>query len=237
MMPGDDKLVALFKYESVKDETKSLAEGRPIFYDREMVEIRIPGSKDTKVFPALELSTGWIDNPFTGESKQITYAERFKHQYQQFKAQVAQTKNGTPLEFATFLTEARRSELRAQNVYTVEQLAAIDGAELKNLGPGGREYKNGAEEYLATAKAGAPNLQLAAELEALRARNVVLEEDAKLRAARVGETKTIEGTFDDMTTDQLRDYVTTHTGHVPVGNLKHRELKRMAIEAKPSKAA
>ena len=31
---------------------------------------------------------------------------------------------------------------RALNLYTVEQLAAIDGQELKNLGPGGRELKN-----------------------------------------------------------------------------------------------
>ena len=58
----------------------------------------------------------------------VTYAERFARQYQQFKAQAAQTKSGTPLEYAPFLTEARRAELRALNIYTVEALAAIDGA-------------------------------------------------------------------------------------------------------------
>ena len=47
-----------------------------------------------------------------------------------------------------FLTEARRAELRAQNIYTIEALAAIDGLELKNLGMDGRDLKNKAMEYL-----------------------------------------------------------------------------------------
>jgi hypothetical protein len=230
----DDVAVVLFKHQSFKNEVKSLAEGREIHDDVEVCEIRFPGAKDWKVFPATALSTQWIRDPYSGEEKQITYAERFPMQYQQFKRQLAQTKSGTPLDYAPFLTAARRAELRAQNVYTVEQLAAVDGTELKNLGPGGREYKNNAEEYLATTKASAPNLQMAAELEALRARNAILEGDAKIKSERA----TVEDVFDDMTVEQLRDYVTTHTGHAPVGsNLTHKQLKRLALETKPSKAA
>jgi hypothetical protein len=232
----DDALVVLFKHEAVKNEAKSLAEGRPIHDDREMVEIRIPGSKDVKVFPALARSH-WNTNPYTGEMTPITYAERFARQYAQFKAKLAQTKSGTPLDLAPFLTEGARASLRAQNIYTVEQLAHIDGQELKNLGPGGREQKNLALEYIADSKAGAPNLQMAAELEALRARNAVLEEDIKLKALRAAETKSADGDLDEMTSEQLRDYVTTHTGQAPIGNLNHKTLKRMAAEATPSKAA
>ena len=239
MRDPDDVLVVLFRHHPTQNALKTAAEGRPIFDDQEMCEIRIPGGKDVKVFPALALSPQLIVNPYTGEEKQITYAERFKHQYQQFKAQTAQTKSGTPLDYAPFLTEARRAELRAQNVYTVEQLAALDGVELKNLGPGGREYKNNAEEYLAESKAGVPTQQMAAELEALRARNAVLEGDVALRSERAAvQPQEAPTDFDDMTAEQLRDYVTTHTGHAPVGgSLKHKDLKRMAIEAKPSKAA
>jgi len=234
----DDVAVVLFKYQSFKNDEKSLAAGREIHDDVEMCEIRFPGAKDWKAFPALELSTQKIIDPYSGAEKRITYAERFPHQYQQFKRQQAQTKSGTPLDFAPFLTAARRAELRAQNVYTIEQLAAIDGQELKNLGPGGREYKNNAEEYLAEAKSGAPNLQMAAELEALRARNAVLEEDHKRQLEQAQVAGQVASTFDDMTTEQLRDYVTTHTGQAPVGNnLSHKALKRLAMETKPSKAA
>jgi hypothetical protein len=231
----DDALVVVFRHNDYRNETKSLAEGRPIHEDVEVCEIRMPGAKDVKVFPATAISF-WRDNPFTGEQTPVTYAERFAPQYRQFKMQLAQTKSGTPLDAAPFLTSARRAELRAQNVYTVEQLAAIDGQELKNLGPGGREFKNNAMAYLEESKASAPNLQMAAELEALRARNQVLEEDAKLLAARRAQAAGDD--FDEMTVEQLRDYITTHTGQAPVGsNLNHKSLKRLALEVKPSKAA
>jgi hypothetical protein len=238
--PGTDEvIVAQFKHLAVPDENATLKEGRPVFKDLEVVEIRTPGGKDVKIFPALARSH-WDANPFTGEMTPVTYAERFKQQYQQFKAHAAQTKSGTPLDYASFLTEARRAELRAQNVYTVEQLAAIDGQELKNLGGGGRDLKNAAVEYLAEAKAGASNKQLEAELEALRAKNTLLEEDAKRRAEldaakKLDDPATTD--FDEMTSDQLREYITSHTGVAPTGSLSHKTLKRIALEAQPSKAA
>ena len=237
--PPEDTAVVLFRHHSFKNEDKSRIEGREIHDDVEMCEIRFPGARDWKAFPATELSTQKIIDPYSGQEKRITYAERFRHQYQQFKAQAAQTKSGTPLDFAPFLTEARRAELRAQNVYTVEQLAAIDGIELKNLGPGGREYKNNAEEFLSTSKATAPNLQMAAELEALRARNAVLEGDAKLKAERAAEqgTPSAQTDYDDMTAEQLREYITAHTGIPPTGTLSHKSLKHLAQGIAKPKAA
>jgi dTDP-4-amino-4,6-dideoxygalactose transaminase len=135
----DDNLIVLFKYVATKDEARSLAEGRAVFDDVEMCEVRVPGSRDVKVFPSTAF-TQWVVDPLTGEQNKQTYAERFSHQYRQFKARQAQTVTGTPLEFASFLTEARRAELRAQNVYTVEMLAAIDGVELPYRGPEERSW-------------------------------------------------------------------------------------------------
>ena len=110
----------------------------------------IPASRDYGVYPATERSH-WDVDQFTGEQRSVTYAERFSKQYQQFKAQQQQTKAGTPLDYLTFLTEGKRAELRALNIYTAEALAIVDGAELKNLGPGGREMKNKTIEFLETA--------------------------------------------------------------------------------------
>jgi hypothetical protein len=235
MKDPDDALVVLFKHNDYKNETKSLAEGRPVHDDLEVCEIRMPGAKDVKVFPATEISF-WRNNPYTGEQTPVTYAERFAPQYRQFKMQIAQTKSGTPLDLVPFLTAARRAELRAQNLYTVEQLAVIDGQELKNLGPDGRAFKNNAIAYLEESKSSAPNMQLMAELEAMRARNAVLEEDAKLLKARIPQTA--ERDFDEMDVEQLRAYIISHTGQPPVGTaLNHKALKRLALEVKPSKAA
>jgi hypothetical protein len=229
----DASLVPVFRNHAQPNEEKSRAEGRPIYDDIEVVDIRRPGSRDWHTHPATEVC-GWTVDPETGGQVQITYAERFSRQYQQFKAKQQQTKSGTPLDHAPFLTEGRRAELRAQNVYTVEQLAAIDGQELKNLGQGGREMKNWAMEYIADAKVSAPSMQLQAELEALRARNQVLEEDNEALKQR---TAAVEAQFEDMTEDQIRKYIQTYTGHPPQGNLPRKTLVRMAMDARPNKAA
>jgi hypothetical protein len=146
--------------------------------------------------------------------------------------QSAQTKAGTPLTHAPFLTEARRAEMRALNIYTVEQLAGIDGQELKNIGQGGRELKNAAMAFIEESMKGVPNLQLQAELEALRAKNAVLQED--LEAAKANR---IDAEFEGMSLDQLREYITANTGHAPHGSYQRKQLMRMAMDARPEKAA
>jgi len=231
----DDVLVVLFKYFAKENEAKSLEAGRPIFDDLEVCEIRAPGSRDVKVFPATSFSR-WLDDPHTGRQVKQTYAERFAHQYRQFKAQATQTKSGTPLEHAPFLSEGKRAELRAQNVYTVEQLAAIEGTELKNLGPFGREMKNKAEEYIAEGKSSAPNRQMLAELEALRARNAVLEEDMQAKHKNADDA---EGEFAQMDLDQIREYITVNSGQEPIGakNMNRKTLVRLAANLRPEKVA
>ena len=230
----DENLVVLFKHLAVENPQKSLAEGRPIFDNKEVCEIRAPGSKEVKVFEATAPSAdGWQVDPYTYQQKQRTYAERFAHQYRQFKAIAAQTKSGTPLEHASFLTEGRRAELRAQNLYTVEALADIEGNELKNLGPGGREMKNQAIEYIAESRSAAPNKQMMAELEALRARNTILEEDLGLKKQQDSE----EGEFAGMSLEQLREFITVHTGQAPMGSCNRKTLIRMAQDARPNKVA
>jgi hypothetical protein len=233
MQDPDAALLAVFRHVALQNPAKTLKEGRPIFDDMEVCEIRFPGRRDWQAFPATAVSH-WATDPHTGGQMQVTYAERFARQYQQFKSHAAQTKSGTPLSHAPFLTEGRRAELRAQNIFTVEALASIDGQDLKNLGQGGRDLKNAAEDYILEAKMSAPNLQMQAELEALKARNQVLEDDMaavkKAQASAAAE-------FDDMSEDALRDYIKSHSGHAPQGQLTRKTLLRMALDARPNKAA
>ena len=230
----DDVLVVLFKYFAQENEAKSLEAGRPIYDDIEVCEIRAPGSRDVKVFPATAFSR-WLDDPHTGRQTKQTYAERFAHQYRQFKANAAQTKTGTPLDHAPFLSEGKRAELKAQNLYTVEALADIEGAELKNLGPSGREMKTKAMEYIAESKLAAPNKQMVAELEALRARNAVLEEDMQAKK----NAEDAEGEFANMDLDQIREYITVNSGQEPIGakNMNRKTLVRLAANLRPEKVA
>ena len=229
-MPNpDDLLVVQFRFLAMANDEKSIKEGRPIFDDVEVCEIRKPGSRDVKYFPSTSFSH-WESDPMTGRQAQVSYAERFSRQYMQFKSKAAQTVTGTPLEFAQFLTDGRRAELRAQNVYTIETLAAIDGLELKNLGPGGREMKNKAAQYIEDSKSGAVDRQLQQEVAVLKARNQVLEDDVKALRDKAPD-KVIGAEFEDMTDQQLRDYVVTHTGRELHGALPRKTLVRMAADA------
>jgi hypothetical protein len=231
-VPNDKGVVAVFRNDVVKNPKKSAEAGRPIFDDVEYVELRHPGSKDVGVYPATE-GSHWGEDPITGDTRRITFAERFAKQYQQFKAHDRQTKSGTPLDYLAFLTEAKRAELRALNIYTAEALAIVDGAELKNLGPGGREFKNQAIAFLESATDMAKVTKLEAELEAVKARNQVLEEDLRSLPA----TPEAPTEYDSMTDDEIKEHLKSLTGMTPRGNPSRKTLIRMAQEQKGNVAA
>lgn len=232
MIPNDKGVVAVFRNGTVKNNVRSAEAGRPIYDDIELVEVRWPGSRDYGVYPATERSH-WLIDEITNEQRPISYAERFSKQYQQFKASQQQTKSGTPLDYLPFLTEGKRAELRALNIYTAEALAIVDGAELKNLGPGGRDWKNKTIEFLANSSDAARITKLEAELDAMKARNEVLEDDARVLAQDRPPSKE----FDGMSDAQLRDHIQALTGVAPKGNLPRKTLLRMAMDQKGNVAA
>jgi restriction endonuclease Mrr len=131
------------------------------------------------VFPSRAYSHWEVDEE-SGEQVHLTYAERFPRQYQQFKQKQQQTKSGTPLDYVPFLTDAKRAELRALSIYTVETLAELDGQPLKNLGIGGRDFKNKAIEYLASATHEGTVQRQQAQIEALMSQIRLMEDDKKM---------------------------------------------------------
>jgi hypothetical protein len=212
----DAKIVVIFKNMAAKNEGKSTEAGRPIYDDIEVCELHYPGSKNFGVYPSTAFSH-WVDGP-DGDRIKLTYAERFKRQYQQFKAQAQQTTTGTPLAYATFLTEGKRAELRALNVYTIEALAAV--------------------EYLENAKVHAVDTRLVAELEALRSKNALMEEDIQRlkESRREPDEEPGADQFDNMSNEQLREFIAENTGQAPIGNTARKTLVRMARQAQPKAA-
>lgn len=228
-MPRDEKgVVAIFRNHVNRNEAKSKEAGRPIFDDVEICELRFAGSKNVFVFPATSFSH-WDVDETTGEQVRVTYAERFPRQWQQFRSKEQQTKAGTPLDYLPWLTEGKKAEFRALNIFTVEALSVIDGFELKNLGPGGREYKEKALEFLASSNDVARITRMEAEIEELRAKNQILEEDRKVV---LNAREKIAAQYDNMSDDQLREHVKAITGIEPKGNLPRKTLIRMIEENK-----
>lgn len=240
MASPDDAVVAVFKNMPVHDKAKSQEAGRPIFRDREVVEIRFGGDRNrVGVFPAHAV---WKYQPDEyGSNRGITYAERFSAQYQRFKANKQQVQDGTPLDDLPFLTEAKRSELRGLSIYTAEALASLDGQALKSLGQGGRELKNQAQAYLDAATGSSKVTAMASEIAFLKEQvAALLNANNAPKPASPEPVKELAEVVPDytdenlagMSDDDLKAFIKEKTGSAPRGNPAHDTLVRMATEAR-----
>jgi hypothetical protein len=221
-MANADLIVPRFFIHTVQDAKKSKEEGRPIFKDIECVEIRMAANKQTvAVFPAHEF---WAWGEIDGIRQKVTYAMRFADQYKRFKASEAQVMTGTPLEELPFLTQAKRSELKALSIYTAEALATLDGQPLKQLGMGGRALKEQAQAYLDRSTDSATVTRLAAEVAMLKDALAASQQVVPPTSSRVATP------FDDMDEESLKEWIKDASGSRPRGNPSIETLRRMANE-------
>lgn len=255
-MSNESLLVPLFKVHTVLNEAKSKKAGRPIYDDLEVIEIRFAGDKQkVAVFPAHEAEPNATRESIANGGEVITYAMAYKEQYKRFKSQEVQVADGTPLSELTFLTQAKRYELKALNVHTAEALAALDGMPLKQLGMGGRELKNQAQAYLAKASGSADVTRVAAENEGLRQQVADLQAQMAALASgqqpsagsdEEGDEREGEGdggnegkALEDCTDAELKAFIKRETGESVKGNPSRETLLNRALEiaTAPEKAA
>lgn len=168
-----------FRSHVQPDEQASKKAGRPIFSEIEVCDISFPANRQTKAtFPAHDAEPNATRESAANGGGVVTYAQFYNDQYRAYKSGAAQPLGGTPLSEAPFLTEAKRRELKALGIHTVEALASLDGTPLKQLGMGGRELKNQAQAYMDNAAGSADVTSLAAEVELLRQQ---LAEERRMR--------------------------------------------------------
>ena len=198
-----------------KDEAASSREGIPKYKTYEMITIRRPADREST-----------SDHPVWQEWKKhgdqiITYGERFQAQYERYKASQPQVVDGTPLSEAPFLDEAERATLRALGVYAIEQLAALSGQPLRNLGPNGLAQQQAAEKYLNSAKG-------MAEVTTLAAENARLKQSVADMAMQTADPRL---KFVDLGEDRLKEILKERTGETPRGNPSRATLIRMLVES------
>lgn len=156
---------------TVKNETKSLEMGRPIFDDVEMIRIRWAGNTKNEFHaPANDRSDRPVTDPGTTDKYWPKWKDHpdFRAAYEAFKQGQAIASNGTPLEEWSFLTAARRAELKAINIMTVDQIANLGPDGMKRLGMEGPKLQEQAKLYLERAAGSAVDARYAAEREAMQ---------------------------------------------------------------------
>lgn len=135
---------------AVMDAVKSAEAGRPIFIEKEYVEIVVPGDKDNTICRPVRT------NP-------IPDARRFPRQYEAFKSGLEQSVVGTPLAQWPGITRAQVEELRYFKVSTVEQLADMPDTAAQNFA-GLVALRQAAKVYLERAAGSAVDTKLQAAL-------------------------------------------------------------------------
>ena len=118
------------------------------------IHIAIPGDKTTDIRRAVK------------ESDKI----RFPRHWEAFERGLDQIEaGGMPLEEWAALDEGRRTELRAMNIFTVEQVANLADGVLKQVGMDARTLRDKAREIVAAKQAPARVEQLEADKADLQA--------------------------------------------------------------------
>jgi hypothetical protein len=135
-----DNCIPRFYTEAVKNNFRSLNEGRAVFEDREMVEIIIAGDSKSVVN---EIVT---DN----------HRQRWAREYNLFKDGKEAVAEGTPVEEWAAISKSQAMELRSCHVRTVEQLANLSDNLLSRAVPmGGHALRERAKAFLSQAGDGA----------------------------------------------------------------------------------
>lgn len=144
---ADKKLLVVFYRDTIKNESKSIEAGRPIFDEIDLVKIITPGSRDS----------------FIGDATP-EYQARFPQQWQRYKAGKDQMMSGTPLNQLPWMTSAQIAEFNAVGCHTIEQLVGMPDS-LSQKFMGHHQIKQKAQVYLDAAAGMAPTMKLQAELE------------------------------------------------------------------------
>jgi len=156
-------LLVKFYMDAVHLKAQSEVEGRPIFEDREFVEIIPIG--DTKTV---------VTKPVTDMERQ-----RFPEEYAVFKRGIERTFTGTPLNQWPIMLPSQIKQFNHFNVYTIEQLSELDDIAIGRIGPGTRDFVEKAKAFIAKAKGSADVQRFASENLEMKAK--IEEQDRIIR--------------------------------------------------------
>jgi hypothetical protein len=164
-----DGAIPRFYVEAYRHEAESAAKGSPVYKEREMVEILIPGDRKS------------ISNQIVGERHRM----RWPREYAAFKAGQEAPLEGTPVSELPGIGRAQAEELSHHHVKTIEALAGLPDELLnKVVSMGGFALRDKARRWLEVAAGEAPTEKLAAENRAQAEKMAVMEREmTELRKA------------------------------------------------------
>lgn len=159
---SDEQGIVEFSMESIYNQEKSAAEGKPIYEDVEYISIQFAGDKTTKHFRPVvkEWKSGIVGQGVPPDT------ERWKRAYEIFKSGLEAPQSGTPVEHWHLISGPDAKALKHYGIKTVEQLASVHDGNL--AWAGARKMRDMAVSWLESTKENAGVSQLAKENAELR---------------------------------------------------------------------
>lgn len=145
-----ERTFARFSREAVKNNFKSEQEGKSVFEDKEFVTIVVPGNRGAVAF----------------EEVTADHKARWPKSYAAFKEGLEAPVNGMPIEMWPVLGPSQVLEFKAMNIRTVEDVAGLGDDGIARIGMGGRELRDKAQAWLASATGNAALSKAIADSEA-----------------------------------------------------------------------
>lgn len=223
VLPGEPRSMGAtpyFRYESIFNEPQSILQGKPIHEVIPVVEIRFAANPQYKPVFGVDEMCEMNDN-----GQVITWAERYKAQYNAFLSGAAQEAEGTPLEelLPYGISQAQLSLCRALNIYSIEALAHIEGAGVKKLGVHGNELKPMAKRYLEARRDGSAMQtelnELKRQLAEIRSGDMKgIGEEVILSTEIPQEVPVLPEGYETLSDAELKDKIEQMTGARPRGN-------------------
>ena len=173
----DRTLLVKFFVAPLKNDEKSLAEGRPIFDDVDMIEIRVRGTKDNIV-----------QRPVRPDDK-VRFREAYRAHMDGNKAALT----GTPLAQWPVMSTSQVEEMKYLGFTTVEQIADANDGVVASI-PGLQGLKNKAKAFIEFSKGAAPIEQLSKEVADAKNENEVLKRQLAELATKF---KALEAQFEE----------------------------------------
>lgn len=170
---GEDqrgKMLVFFHTQQVKQNFESQKQKRPVFKEKIFITKLVPGDNRLK-----------IDRPL-----RETDLEEFPVEWARFEQKKAALVVGTPIEAWSILSDTQKAELRALNIFTIDQFANLpDSAGEKIMGF--NDMRDKARAFLKGAESSALLDQVRAEADATK--QAQDREMAELRAQIAALTK------------------------------------------------
>jgi hypothetical protein len=125
-----------FFKQAVQNAKKSEEEKRPVFEDRDYIEIKVAGN-------AREVFIGPVNDQ---------HRKRFPIEWKMYQDGQAPSKTGTPITQWNYLTPSQVAMLQSLHIQTVEDIASLSDMNLQQVGMGAQKLRQEARSYLSLAQ-------------------------------------------------------------------------------------